>query len=108
MPHTDGDEVEAIVIYPSASSITSSVTGECAERLPRRPEPAWRLSWRRAPLLTREQALLAMELTEILRTAPVPADPAWQRARDIGGELGIDLDDASDTLRARRRERGEL
>ncbi|WP_458685630.1 hypothetical protein [Nocardia tengchongensis] len=48
-----------------------------------------------------------MELTEILRTAPIPADPAWQRARDIGGELGIDLDDASDTLRARRRERGE-
>ncbi|MGW4356745.1 hypothetical protein ACWELJ_32140 [Nocardia sp. NPDC004582] len=95
------------MIYPSTSSITSSVTGECAERLPRRPEPAWRLSWRRSPLLTREQALLAMELTEILRSAPVPTDPAWRRARAIGAELGIDLDDACDTLRARRRERGE-
>lgn len=95
------------MIYPSASSITSSVTGECAERLPRRPEPAWRLSWRRSPLLTREQALAAMELTEILRLAPDSAGPAWQRACAIGAELGIDLEDARIVLRERRRERGE-
>ncbi|MFF0633130.1 hypothetical protein ACFYTS_11580 [Nocardia sp. NPDC004151] len=95
------------MIYPSASSITSSVTGECAERLPRHPEPAWRLSWRQSPLLTREEALAAMELTELLRREPSGSGPAWTRACALGAALGIDVEDARIVLRERRRERGE-
>ncbi|MGW4531755.1 hypothetical protein ACWEOI_12480 [Nocardia sp. NPDC004340] len=95
------------MIYPSASSITSSITGECAERLPRHPEPAWQLSWRQSPLLTREEALAAMELTELLRREPGHHGAAWERACALGAALGIDLEDARIVLRARRRERGE-
>ncbi|WP_433560529.1 hypothetical protein ACQP1O_22860 [Nocardia sp. CA-151230] len=97
------------MIYPSVNSITSSIAVfEWAQRRPDCPEPAWELSWRPRPLLTREQALAAMELTEILCTPLVGSDTVWRRVQIVAAELDIDVEAACDTLRRRRQERGDV
>ncbi|MEC3956327.1 hypothetical protein VMT65_25035 [Nocardia sp. CDC153] len=97
-----------MTLYLAPHSITTSLTAECAEHLLRRPEPAWQLSWHPDRLLTYEQASAAMELTELICALPCVSEAAWQRAHALADELRIDLEQACETLRGRRAERGEL
>ncbi|MEV6072807.1 hypothetical protein AB0L82_40220 [Nocardia sp. NPDC052001] len=53
-------------MYVCDWSITSGVIGEFAERIHREGEAQWRVSWLPGRLLTREQALAAIELVELL------------------------------------------
>lgn len=88
------------MIYPSVNSITSSIA--VFEWARRRPEPAGELSWRSRPLLTREQALAAMVLAEIVAVDPFPRDEIVQgRLIASAGELGIPLEQAMFLLRRR-------
>ncbi|MFE3187830.1 hypothetical protein ACFXHA_02415 [Nocardia sp. NPDC059240] len=97
-----------MTLYHARHSITTSLTGECAEHLPGRPEPNWRISWLDEELLlTREQATAAMELTETLLSVPLAVDGAWRRALATAAELGIDAEQARAVLARRRAERGE-
>ncbi|GAB2538832.1 hypothetical protein [Nocardia heshunensis] len=97
-----------MTLYHARHSITTSFTAECAEHLPDRPEPNWRISWLDEELLlTREQATAAMELTETLLSMPLAIDGAWRRALAIAAELGIDVEQARAVLERRRAERGE-
>ncbi|MFI1916493.1 hypothetical protein [Nocardia sp. NPDC020380] len=91
------------MIYESTRSITSSSVQEWARRFSAREGGAtWELSWRPEPLLTREQARDAMELTELCSTGAEPG----ARAADLAAELGITVQYVMAVLQRRRRERG--
>ncbi|QLY28381.1 hypothetical protein [Nocardia huaxiensis] len=90
------------MIYESNRSITSSITFEWADCLPGREEPAWELSWRPEPLLTREQARAAMELTEWCSGGAEPG----KRAEEIAAELGTTVQHVMAVLHQRMLERG--
>ncbi|WP_157514085.1 hypothetical protein [Nocardia concava] len=82
--------------------MTSSETPEWARRLAR-DEPAWKLSWRPEPLLLRDQARAALELTEMCsRGAELD-----KRAEALAAELGMTVQEVLAVLQRRRRERGE-
>ncbi|GAB0108019.1 hypothetical protein JMUB6875_70220 [Nocardia sp. JMUB6875] len=90
------------MIYESSRSITSSETPEWARRLAR-DEPAWKLSWRNEPLLTRAEARAAIELTEICSGVGELDD----RAEALAAQLGTTVREVQAILQQRRRERGE-
>ncbi|WP_330184519.1 hypothetical protein OHB26_13535 [Nocardia sp. NBC_01503] len=89
-------------MYVCDWSITSGVVGEFAERLPRDDEARWRVSWLPERLLTRDQALAAMELVELLYDTTRPADDEARSAIAAAAELlGIRPIDAAATLSER-------
>ncbi|GAB4586130.1 hypothetical protein [Nocardia sp. IFM 10818] len=90
------------MIYESSRSLTSSTTQEWARRLAGRAEPAWELSWRPEPLLTREQARAALELTEMCSGTEEPGE----RAAEIAAELGTTVQHVMAVLHQRMLERG--
>ncbi|MFD7848208.1 hypothetical protein ACFV4K_35480 [Nocardia sp. NPDC059764] len=63
-------------VYVCAWSITSGIADEFAERIPGIKETDWRVSWLPGRLVTREQAIAAMELVELLLDPAHPNDPA--------------------------------
>ncbi|WP_405495494.1 hypothetical protein [Nocardia sp. NBC_00511] len=91
------------MIYESSRSITCSVSPEWARRLAGRAEPAWELSWRPAPLLTREQACAALALTELCSAGSEPDESAELLAR----QLDTTVAHVMAVLQQRRRDRGE-
>ncbi|BEK88019.1 hypothetical protein [Nocardia seriolae] len=94
--------METVVIYESSRSMTSSVTPEWARRLAR-DEPAWKLSWRPEPLLTREEARVALRLTEMCCGTVEPDE----RADALAAQLGTTVRHVVAVLQQRRRERGD-
>ncbi|MEV6770450.1 hypothetical protein AB0N05_17695 [Nocardia sp. NPDC051030] len=83
-------------------SITSAVVGEFAERLPGPDESDWRVSWLPGRVFTRDQALAAMELVELLYDPDRPNSPATQATIAAAAEiLGIRPIDAAITLSER-------
>ncbi|WP_405486597.1 hypothetical protein [Nocardia sp. NBC_00511] len=90
-------------MYVCDWSITSAVVGEFAERLPGHKETDWRVSWLPDRLLTRTQAIAAIELVELLYDTGRPADAGVQaRVAAAAAELGIRPIDVAATLSARR------
>lgn len=91
-------------MYVCEWSITSGVVSEFAERLPGRADADWRVSWLPGRLLTREQAIAAMELVELLFEPDRGADPAARDAITAAAELlGIRPIDAAAALSERHR-----
>ncbi|WP_157554685.1 hypothetical protein [Nocardia crassostreae] len=90
------------MIYESSRTITSSLSPEWARRLGGRAEPAWELSWRPEPLLTRAQARDALELTEICSGTAEPGE----RAEQLAEELGTTVRHVMAVLHQRMLERG--
>lgn len=90
-------------VYVCEWSITSAVVGEFAERVPGEKETDWRVSWLPGRLLTKEQAIAAIELVELLYD-PAQPDDATTRATvaATAARLGIRPIDAAVTLSARK------
>ncbi|MVU82459.1 hypothetical protein GPX89_35165 [Nocardia sp. ET3-3] len=84
-------------------SMTSDVTDESAVRVANGWAMAWRCSWLPDRLLTRAQALAAMDLAEIVAVDPVPrAESTQGRMMASAGELGIPVEQAVFLLLRRR------
>ncbi|QLY30665.1 hypothetical protein [Nocardia huaxiensis] len=89
-------------MYVSGWSITSAVVDEFAERIPGEHETVWRVSWLPGRLLTRDQAIAAIELVELLYDADRANDRGIQTAIAVAaGVLGIRPIDAAATLSER-------
>ncbi|MGW2662303.1 hypothetical protein ACWCW7_15170 [Nocardia tengchongensis] len=89
-------------MYVCGWSITSAVVDEFAERLPGIEETDWRVSWLPGRLLTRQQALAAMELAELLFDPASRNDPGTPATVAAAAELlGIRPIDAAAALSAR-------
>ncbi len=89
-------------MYVCDWSITTPLVGEFAERIPGEMETNWRVSWLPGRLLTRDQALAAMELVELLYDPDYPNDASLQSKVVIIAEvLGIRPIDAAVTLSQR-------
>ncbi|MEV6773604.1 hypothetical protein AB0N05_33725 [Nocardia sp. NPDC051030] len=94
--------LETVVIYENSRSITSSISPEWARRLAGLEEPAWKLSWRPEPLLTREQARAAIKLAEMCGGHEEPGESAEL----IAEQLGTTLKHVMAVLQRRMMERG--
>ncbi|MFE3003202.1 hypothetical protein ACFXG4_50745 [Nocardia sp. NPDC059246] len=89
-------------VYVCDWSITSSVVDEFAERVPGHKETDWRVSWLPGRLLTRAQALAAIELAELLFDPTRPADADIHATIAATAEqLGVRPIDVAVTLSAR-------
>ncbi|QIS11461.1 hypothetical protein [Nocardia arthritidis] len=55
-----------MTLYATDWTITSDITPEWAIRMPQDGSHVWQLSWLPGRLLTREQAIIGMELDELL------------------------------------------
>ncbi|WP_153808824.1 hypothetical protein [Nocardia sp. SYP-A9097] len=89
-------------MYVCDWSITSGAVGEFAERLPDDGEARWRVSWLPGRLLTRDQAIAAMEMVELLYDTTRPTDEDLRAAIAAAAELlGIRPIDAAATLSER-------
>ncbi len=89
-------------VYVCDWSITSAVVDEFAERLPGLKETDWRVSWLPGRLVTREQAIAAMELVELLYDPTYPDDAEVRAAVAAAAEqLGIRPIDVAVTLSER-------
>ncbi|WP_218001525.1 hypothetical protein, partial [Nocardia niigatensis] len=88
--------------YVCGWSVTSSVVDEFAERLPGHKETDWRVSWLPGRVLTRAQAIAAIELAELLLAPAHPAETDIHATIGaIAEQLGIRPIDAAATLSAR-------
>ncbi|WP_067687009.1 hypothetical protein [Nocardia jejuensis] len=90
------------MIYESSSSITSSISSEWARRMHGRAEPAWKVSWRPEPLLTRELAVAAIELSEMCLGYEEPGE----RAEAIADRLDTTVKHVMAVLHQRMMDRG--
>ncbi|MTE14942.1 hypothetical protein [Nocardia aurantiaca] len=88
-------------MYVCEWSITSSVVDEFAERLPGHKETDWRVSWLPGRVLTRAQAIAAIELAELLLAPAQPGADIHATIAAIAEQLGIRPIDAAATLSAR-------
>ncbi|WP_019928442.1 hypothetical protein [Nocardia sp. BMG111209] len=79
-----------MTLYTTDWSISSDITPERAFRISRDTAKAWQLSWLDGRMLTRDQAIIGMELDELL-SDPDRVDDRAQLSRidDHAGRLGI-------------------
>ncbi|GAB4589540.1 hypothetical protein [Nocardia sp. IFM 10818] len=88
-------------MYVCDWSITSALVDEFAERLPG-PHDTWRVSWLPGRLLTKAEAMAAIELVELLYDPTHPNDADTQATiAESAARLGIRPIDAAVTLSER-------
>ncbi|MBL1072770.1 hypothetical protein JK358_00005 [Nocardia sp. 2] len=89
-------------MYVCGWSITSGVVDEFAERIPGEHHTDWRVSWLPGRPLTRDQALAAMELVELLYDPARNNEPGTQAAvAEAARAVGIRPIDAAAILSER-------
>ncbi|MEU0542375.1 hypothetical protein [Nocardia sp. NPDC005978] len=89
-------------MYVCDSSITSGIVGEFAERLSDSADTRWRVSWLPGQVFTREQAMAAIELVELLYDPARANDTELQASVAAAATtLGIRPIDAAATLSQR-------
>ncbi|MEC3920374.1 hypothetical protein [Nocardia sp. CDC160] len=90
-------------MYVCEWSITSAVVDEFAERLPGgAKETDWRVSWLPGRAFTKDQAIAAMELVELLYDPARPNDTETRATIEAAAaRLGIRPIDAAVTLSER-------
>ncbi|AYF77268.1 hypothetical protein D7D52_29460 [Nocardia yunnanensis] len=89
-------------MYVCDWSITSALVDEFAERLPDREETDWRVSWLPGRLVTRAQAIAAMELVEMLYDRSVTdTDTVQATIAATAAQLGIRPIDVAVALSSR-------
>jgi hypothetical protein len=54
----------------------------------------WSVSWMPSRMLTREQAITALSLSEAVEKHLAPGSPEWQQCSEWAADLGLPLDDA--------------
>ncbi|MFG1793212.1 hypothetical protein [Nocardia sp. NPDC049149] len=84
-----------MTLHSTEWTITSDITPEWAIRVPQDDEHEWMLSWLHGRLLTRDQAIIGMELDELLSVPDLVYD-CWHLSlvHDYANRLGVLLEDA--------------
>ncbi|MGX1808716.1 hypothetical protein ACWIGI_23600 [Nocardia sp. NPDC055321] len=89
-------------MYVCDSSITSGIVGEFAERLSDSADSSWRVSWLPGRVFSRDQALAAIELVELLYDPVHTDEPELQASvAAAAATLGIRPIDAACLLSER-------
>ena|SRR6266568_3141172 len=79
-----------MTLYSTEWTISSDVTPERAFRISRESANTWQLSWLDGRMLTRDQAIIGMELDELLSDPERVYDRShMSRVDDRAGRLGI-------------------